>query len=408
MPLLKPIAGHTGTATIRKYLEKNGRALARDLMNLPVQDWISETGRDIDLSVAWDEEMDSTRHAFENDTPWKGRDARTFKHFILSPDPDDAIDLDTLRELSKAWAERFFGEHEVAIVYHDDNQGSIPHAHIVVNNTNLETGYRMHTEHPEDLNRALQDMAREMGLSGFSNDIAPARGSKKLSPRSRQAVYFGRAEKGILRDGGYSWVADIRARVALAKNTSRSQEEFFDALSRLGIEVSDNSAKARRVDWIFSLADEPSKRVSGERLGYTFGKSMLTDRFQRQAAYRPSARSASEIRHRAVDALRLNDLGDLSRLSAVLETCAKFDIRYLEDFDSRLATLTRRGNEDSEGFRRLVAARIYVADNELMTRRAPRGDLQPVATRRRGSSAEQPRQRVQEQQRTRARERGER
>ena len=408
MPILKPISGHNSTAAIREYLEKSDRALARDLKNLPVQDWISESGDRIDTTYDWAAEMDRTREEFENDTPWNGRQARTFKHFILSPDPEDAIDLDALRELSMAWSEKYFGDHEIAIVYHDDNEGRIPHAHIVVNNTNLETGYRMHTEHPEDLNRDLQEMARERGLRGLSNDIAPRRGSKKESPRSRQAVYFGQAEKGIIRNGDYSWVADIRARVALAKNTTRSESEFFDALDRLGIAVADNSAKARRDDWIFSLADEPSKKVSGERLGYTFGKQMLTSRFSRQEAYHPTQRSETEIKRRAIGAIALNDLQDLSRLSAVLETCAKFDIRYVEDFDSRLATLTRKGNEDSVGFRRLVEARTYVAENELMTRRHPQEGTRTQSTRQRGRSEAQPRQRAQEVERMRTRERGER
>lgn len=408
MPLLKPIAGHNSAAAIREYLEKEERALARDMRNLPIQDWISETGELIDTTYDWAAAMDKTRVDFENDTPWKGKQARTFKHFILSPDPDDAIDLEALRELSMAWSEKYFGDHEVAIVYHDDNEGEIPHAHIVVNNTNLETGYRMHTEHPEDLNRDLQDMAKERGLKAFSNDIAPKRGSKKLSPRSRQAVYFGQAEKGIIRNGDYSWVADVRARVALAKNTSRSEAEFFDALDRLGIEVKNNSEKARRDDWIFSLVDQPSKKVSGERLGYTFGKQMLTERFARQRAYHLTPKSEGEIRRRAIGAVALNDLQDLSRLSAVLETCAKFDIRYMEDFNSRLATLTRRGNDDSEGFRRLVEARVYVTDNRLMSYRHGSPDNQPTSTRRRGSQGEQARARMQETERMRYRERGER
>ena len=408
MPILKPIAGHGTPGGIRTYLEKGGRALARDFLNLPIGEWIGEERSSEPLFIEWDIEMDKTREDFENDTPWRGREARTFKHFILSPDPNDGIDLASLRELSKAWASRFFGEHEIAIVYHDDNEGGIPHAHIVVNNTNLETGYRMHTEHPEDLNRALQDMARERGFTGLSNDIEPKRGSKKESPRSRQAVYFGHEEKRIIREGNYSWVSDIRVRVALAKNTSRSEAEFLEAIRKLGLEVADNSASARRDDWIFSLVDQPSKKVSGERLGYTFGKQMLRSRFERQASYQPEARTGREIRHRAIEAVALNDLQDLSRLSAVLETCAKFDIRYLEDFDRRLATLTRRGHEDSEGFRRLIEARVYVADNQLMTRRYGHEANEPVATRRRGSQGETQRQRAQEAERMRYRERGER
>ena len=184
--------------------------------------------------------------------------------------------------------------------------------------------------------------------------------------------------------------------------------ETGQALDRLGLEVSDNSASARRDDWIFALADQPTRRVSGERLGYTFGKQMLRSRFERQSSYRPEARSGREIRHRAAEAFELNDLQDLSRLSAVLVTCAKFDVRYMEDFDKWIATLTRRGHEDSEGFRRLAEARVYVAENRLMTWREGSNEPAPIATRRRGGQGEAQRQRAQEAERMRYRERGER
>ena len=282
MPILKPISGHGSTGGIRRYLEKGGRALARDLFNLSYDERDGGAlGDEAKEACAWDAEMDATRAAFGTDAPWRGKPARTFKHFVLSPDPGDDIDLAALRELACSWALKHFGDHEIAIVYHDDNARGIPHAHIVVNNANLRTGYRMQTQHPEDLNRDLQDMARERGLSGLSNDRAPespsrARGHAGAGgPRSRRSVYLGRAEKEIMRSGGYSWVGDIRARVALAKTTARDEAEFLGILDALGVHVADNSAKARRDDWVFSLAEEPSKKVSGERLGFVYGKEML-------------------------------------------------------------------------------------------------------------------------------------
>lgn len=410
MPILKVISGHGGTGGIRNYLEKGGRALGRDFLNLPFEDWMVEDRGGQMLNIEWDVEMDATRRDYGTNAPWRGLQARTFKHFVISPDPDDDIDMAKLRELSQAWAKKHFGNHEIAIIYHDDNESHIPHAHLVVNNVNLVTEYRLHTDHPEDLNRDLQDMARERGLTGLSNEM-PKRGEREKGethPRSRQGVYFGRAERELMREGNYSWVGDIRARVALAKNTSRTESDFMEALNRLGIEVADNSANARRDDWIFALADQPTRRVSGERLGYTFGKQMLRSRFERQASYQPETRTGREIRHRAIEAVELNDLQDLSHLSSVLETCAKFDVRYLEDFDRRLSTLARRGHEDSEGFRRLVEARVYVTQNQLMTRREQNRSDAPVATRRRGGQGEGQRHRIQEAERMRYRERGER
>lgn len=373
MPILKPISGHGGTGGIRRYLEKDGRALARDLFNLSYDERRAESlGADAKERCEWDAEMDATRRAYGTDRPWRGKPARTFKHFVLSPDPGDDIDLPALRELASAWALKHFGDHEIAIVYHDDNRRGIPHAHIVVNNANLRTGYRMQTQHPEDLNRDLQDMARQRGLSGLSNKM-PVRDEASRDgghgPRSRQAVYFGRAEREIMRAGGHSWVGDIRSRVALAKTMAADEAEFMGILDALNVHVADNSAKARRDDWVFSLADEPAKKVSGERLGFTYGKQMLQRRFARASAYRPTPSSIARLGAHAKDALLLNDLQDLSRLSACLETCAKFDVRSMDDFGRRMETLERHGQQGSEGYRRLEEARMYMAANNLMPQR---------------------------------------
>lgn len=122
---------------------------------------------------------------------------------------------------------RFFGDYQVTIVYHDDNARSIPHAHLVVNCTNLVTDNRLHTDNPFELNRALQDMARERGLTGFSNEMKSAK-AKRISgnekrfdhePRSLQETYMSRPERGLADSGAYSWLGDIRSRVAIAKGT---------------------------------------------------------------------------------------------------------------------------------------------------------------------------------------------
>ena len=118
-----------------------------------------------------------------------------------------------------------------------------------------------------------------------------------------------------------------------------------------------------------SLADEPTKKVSGERLGFTFSKQMLQRRFERTSAYRPTEKSIEEIRKRFESAVELNDLDDLSRLSAALETCARFDIESMEEFDARLSTLSRRGQIGSEGAKRLMQARDYMTEHRLMPQR---------------------------------------
>ena len=146
------------------------------------------------------------------------------------------------------------------------------------------------------------------------------------------------------------------------------------ALDALGVHVADNSAKARRDDWVFSLAEEPSKKVSSERLGFVYGKEMLRRRFEREGAYRPTDASTARIREAAERALEPNDLAELSRPSSALETCAKFDVESIDEFGLRMATLEQRGQAGGEGYRRLEAARAYMAENSLMPLKTRYGD----------------------------------
>ncbi|PNV66776.1 relaxase [Enteroscipio rubneri] len=348
MPVLKPISGHGSCVPVQRYLEKNGRALARDFFNFsetPDADLMREpeSGKPFD----WATEMDAFRAECGNDDPWNGKRARTFKHFVLSPSPEDEVSLDELRELAHAWALRFFPEHHIAIIYHDDNENRIPHAHIVVNNTNVVTGRRMRTDNPLDLNRALQEMAAERGLRALSNErpepstgfqrLAANKGEPRAKARTLQETYRSRAERRAEAAGGYSWVADIRNRVSVAKGLARNEQEFRSILVMMGVGIEDNSPRARRQDWIFSLADAPARRVSGERLGASFGKAALERRLLgARAEHLPDA-SSREFLRLARKAVELKDLDELDSLSNALEVCGKWRIMSLDAADSAIA-----------------------------------------------------------------------
>ena len=157
--MLKTIAGHTSARGICRYLTRKNRALASDYINIEAPEGV----RGFD----WAEAMDATRRAFGNDLPWRGKRVRTYKHYVVSPDPRDSIGLEALRELATTWAAEHFSEYEVAIVYHDDNEHGIPHAHVVVNNTNIETGRRLQDPDPKALAASLQDIAERQGLSAL-------------------------------------------------------------------------------------------------------------------------------------------------------------------------------------------------------------------------------------------------
>ena len=180
--MLKAIAGHTSARGICRYLTKKDRALAEDYLNIDAP----EGARGFD----WAAVMDETRRAFGNDLPWRGKRVRTYKHYVVSPNPKDGAGLSALRELATAWAEEHFSEFEVAIVYHDDNERGIPHAHVVVNNTNIETGRRLQDPDPKALAESLQSIAERQGLTALRPPEATgvaARAQRRVSATAKSA-----------------------------------------------------------------------------------------------------------------------------------------------------------------------------------------------------------------------------
>lgn len=372
MPMLKTIAGHTSTRGICRYLTRKNRALACDYINIDSPDLEHP-----EAAFDWAAVMDATRRAYGNDLPWRGKRVRTYKHYVVSPDPKDAIELDVLRSLATAWATEHFSDHEVAIVYHDDNQNGIPHAHVVVNNTNLDTGRRLQDPDPKALSASLQEIAESQGLSALRppepKGVA-ARAAKhhpRAHPQTYRSEYLRRAEKELLDRGEYSWTADIRARVRIARSVSRSADDFKSLLSAMGVEVRDNSPKAQRRDWIYALADRPSCRISGEHLGLSYARERLEPMLRMGGIGRLSHESGStiaDIARRAVSIGNLEELRLLSRAVAFIEFTR---IRSIEEIDA----LERNAEADAA----LVS---YVRSAKLLPDTAPPIQMRQPAVKR--------------------------
>lgn len=128
--------------------------------------------------MRWDKAMDRTRALSRND--WRdapaGTRTRTYNHYIVSLDPRDKVGLRDFSYFVRDWAERWFdgeiGHFEVAIVFHNDNaervsrgEKGILHAHVVVNNTELETGRRLA---PMLTKSVVQEMRRDLELRALA------------------------------------------------------------------------------------------------------------------------------------------------------------------------------------------------------------------------------------------------
>lgn len=184
MTYMKILSGHSSAKWIRYYLFKNDRALDKDFLNLTDRDW---KGRD------WAKVMDRTREIFGNNVPVKkNTKVRTYEHMIISLDEkDDGVELDDFCDFVNEWASKWFdsrgpegqgiGRFEVAIAYHDDNTAreaegkqGILHAHLVINNTELETKRRISglrtTKVVQAMRADLQTMSLERGWHAFATD----------------------------------------------------------------------------------------------------------------------------------------------------------------------------------------------------------------------------------------------
>lgn len=370
VPLVKCINVHTGCAATERYLERDGRAIGHDFINLAC------TEREDGSVIGWAAEMNEFRSLYGNDEPYRGKPAITYRHYIVSPDPADKIDLERLRELSIAWAQKHFGEYQVAVVYHNDNEHAIPHAHIVVNNTNVETGKRLHVPQPKELNRDLQQMARERELGYFTD--RPSffnRRAKGGEARTSQREYKGKAERRIEREGGYSWVADMREHARTARALSNDEASYRELLGVLGIELSLNSPNARQRDYLYALSDHPSRKAGGEKLGRPYGKRELEFDWLMRSPFREE-----KLRENAKHVIRVKGLDELRRLARIVEALKDSNTASINGINREIMWFERQAkssdshqgrNDAAEKLERLRQARQLAAEHHMLPERAP-------------------------------------
>ena len=148
-----------------------------------------------------------------------------------------------------------------------------------------------------------------------------------------------RAEHEIVAEGGYSWVSDIRCRVGIAKELSRSDAEFRQVLGLLGIEISPASTRGGRDDWVYSMRETPKCKVSGGKLGYAYTKQAVGRSFGGTSLEGMSNR---EVLKAARNAIALESLSDLQDLASALETCSKYGIASRADATTRARAMEAR------------------------------------------------------------------
>ena len=223
------------------------------------------------------------------------------------------------------------------------------------------------------------------------------------TPRTRQVVYLRRAEREIAEKGGYSWVADIRNRVTIAKRISSSPEEYRQALGTMGVLVSDAAKRNGRPDWVYALAEAEAKRIRGENLGLAYGRKAIEGAMRGNGHIDP--RNISSIAARAVE---VRDYSQLESMASALEISSKYGIRCMSDFSSRISTMERRGSKEAVSellFAKATAQELRLIPDEIepkprnVKKQNGQPKQRPNASARASEQAARQRQIQQEQQR---------
>lgn len=227
----------------------------------------------------------------------------------------------------------------------------------MVNNTSLETGRRLQVPDPLELNRSFQRLAAERGLSHLSSEPLA-----RPTARARRS----RGERAAEARGERSWVADIRARADVARALAASPAEYRSLLAAMGVELADAARRGPRRDWVYSLADSPSRRIRGERLGLDYGRASVCAAVIDGA---PPIDRGAAIRA-AREAVAVDGRAELDRLANAASTIWRRRARSLAALDGMAAAAERawrRGK--AEALRR---AREFASEKSLLPQRSER------------------------------------
>ena len=250
-------------------------------------------------------------------------------------------------------------------MYHDDNEARIPHAHAIMNGTDLLTGRRIQVDPSMIKGRdggemftRLQGISAEHGLRHFGDGRGP-------EGRGR---YFTKTERALARHGRYSWKGDLCNRIVVARRISRDEPTFLAALGELDV----TATKRPDGDYLFAMKENPRRwRATGLRLGRNYTRGFIVDSLSMPRPASPGV--AEAVRQNVMEwcvretVLEASAAADAARGEAIedvalaLKVQDDFGITSLAGYDEVISTLakdpSRRREVDLLARARAVASR---------------------------------------------------
>lgn len=380
MPFIKFISGNSPSCrNIYEYLYRDNRSIGDAVFNIDGRETIAE-------GEPWWSVMDRTRRDYGTQCAMANGRARRYEHIVISPDPRDDVGFEDFRDYIDSFVSEWFddkvGRFQVAVVYHNDNseriaegEEGILHAHIIINNTELETSRRLSPRLTNQVIGRMCDAVNQSALDYGWHAFASNGASLTREEMAAQGLSVGRGrrvrgamdmhyETTVPGEEPNNWRPEDRRDPAVKddsqgpKDTESTPEKVAEAAGKGGDgdvpESKDGPDKTERggtstgpeehKPYILEITDPTGKtvRIDATKLGIS-RQDVRKTREEMAAQERKGWSWKGDIRDRLDTALRLaGSVGDFRELCDMMGIGIEYNSRGQIKFTHPTAPDTRQ------------------------------------------------------------------
>lgn len=316
---------------------------------------------------------------------WNKTGGRTYKHYVQSFAPDEAITPVQAHTIAKEFVESCpqFKGFEVLIATHQDREHI--HTHFILNSVSFEDGHKFQQKSTElQAMKGLSDkICLEHGLSlthkGRTFDGKEC--EETTAYKKEQYRLLQRAEQGEVK----SYVQDIALAIMDCREQAHSREQFIDIMNAgYGVVWTDNHKYITFTDLARQKQGEKQCKIRNSKLEkyyhMDFSKEGLESEFadnarKQQEEYNQAARTTTVAQYgRAV----ISDTGTiLEKSRAILDQSATISTEFRADRDDtrtalRQADIKVKNSTASRTNRETERERLRIEESRRIAEQAER------------------------------------
>lgn len=281
---------------------------------------------------------------------WNKTNGRTYKHYVQSFAPDEAVTSEQAHAIAKEFVESCpqFKGFEVLIATHQDREHI--HTHFILNSVSFEDGHKFQQKSTE-----LQEMKDLSDKICFENGLSLTQKGRTFDGKEREETtaykkeqyrLLQRAEQGEVK----SYVQGIALAVMDYREQAKSREQFIELMNANGYDVvwSDNRKYITFTDLERQKTGEKQCKIRNSKLEkyyhVDFSKEGLEHEFadnarKQQEEYNQAVRANTIIHSGRIAVLDTRTV--LEESGAVLDQSATVNSKLRLDRDDTRTTLRR-------------------------------------------------------------------